>query len=143
MPRTEDSHVAKAAEVAGRQAADVIDQDDSALPEPLPMVPVRNESPALGTARCAALSTNNPVRPLLGHDPRRRRAVLLAVDADVFVASSLELAQAVQGLQTASDAFYLPKGVPVTITAKAAFWGALASSTSPSRISVLVEKDDE
>lgn len=142
MARTEDSHLSAIAHATA--GADATDPVDTALPEAFPVIPVRDESPALGTARCVGLSAANPVRPLLPQDPRRRRAVVLAVDSDVYVAGSLELAQAVEGQTTASDAFYLPKGLPgIVITAKAAFWVAATTTATASRVSVLVEKDDE
>src|SRR5579875_2620005 len=137
MARTEDSHLAKAAEVTARQAAGTAaDPADTALPEPFPAVPVRDESPALGIPRCVLLSANNPVKQLIGRDPRRRNAIVLAVDNDVYLCGSLELAQAVQGSTTASDAFYLPKGVAVPLVAKAAVWAAATTTASTSRISV-------
>lgn len=139
MARTEDSHLAKKASVP--QAT--TDPVDVALPEQFPVIPVRDESPAQATARCVSLSSANPVRPLLPQDPKRRRAVVLAVDNDVYIASSLELAQAVEGGTTGADAFYLPKSVPVPVTAKSAFWVACTTTSTTSRVSVLVEKDDE
>ncbi len=138
--RTEDSHLAKLGATAQQGTADPADE---ALPEAFPVIGVRDESPAQATARCVSLSANNPVRPLLPQDPRRRRAVILAVDNDVYVASSLELAQAVEGSTTASDAFYLSKGIPLPVTAKAALWVAATTTATASRVSVLVEKDDQ
>jgi len=142
MATTNDSHVAKLAGQAGGTAAADHGYDDS-LPEVYPVLSVRNESPALATARCVKLGTNNTTALLLPQDPRRRSALVLAIDNDVYVASSLELAQAVEGATTGSDAFYLSKGVPLPVTSKAALWVACTTTGSSSRVSVLVEKDDE
>lgn len=142
MPTTHDSHLAKLEHVA-QQDGGPVDPVDVALPEPFVAIPVRDEAPALAVARCVNLGSANPVRLLLPQDPRRRRAVVLAIDNDVYVASSLELAQAVEGAATGSDAFYLSKGVPLPVTTKAALWVACTTTGSASRVSVLVEKDDE
>lgn len=132
MPRTEDSLLAKQAETTAQQlAGPAFDPVEMALPEPLVAVPVRDEPPAQAIPRCVTLSAANPVLPLLPQDPRRRRAVLLAVDNDVWVAGSLELAQNAQGAATGSAGFYLPRGVAVAVMAKAAFWCALTSTTPP------------
>lgn|SRR5487761_250237 len=141
MARTEDSHVAKLS--ASQAAVPVTDPAETALPEPFPALPVRDESPALGSAHSISLSSANPVKLALPQDPRRRRAVLLAVDNDVYVASSLENAQAAEGVTTSSMAFYLPKSVPLPVTTKAALWVSATTTGSSSRVSVLAEKDDE
>src|SRR5487761_457217 len=132
MARTEDSHVAKLS--ASQAAVPVTDPAETALPEPFP---------ALGSAHSISLSSANPVKLALPQDPRRRRAVLLAVDNDVYVASSLENAQAAEGVTTSSMAFYLPKSVPLPVTTKAALWVSATTTGSSSRVSVLAEKDDE
>jgi hypothetical protein len=144
MARTEDSHLAKQASQAlpgGDGPAP--EAADSALPEPYPAVIVRNETPALGIARCVRLSSANPVLPLLPQDPRRRHALVLAVDNDVYICTSPDLAWECQDSTTASDGFYLPKGVAVAVINKAAHWAACTTTGSASRISVLINQDDE
>lgn len=94
-----------------------------------------------GIPRTVALSGSNPFRPLLPQDPSRRRAVVLAADNDVWICSSLEIAQAVAGTATGSDAFYLPKGIAVDIRNHSACWVAATTTSTGSRVSVLVEKD--
>lgn len=144
MARTEDSHLAKQAETTQIQGqGQLFDPVETALPEPLATVPVRNESPARGTARCIRLSAANQVLPLLPQDPRRRHALVLAVDNDVYLCGSLETAQAVAGSTTAADGFYLPKGIAVAIVNKAAHWVAVTTTAAPSRVSVLINQDDE
>lgn len=139
MARTEDSHVAKLAETA---PAGIPDPGGTELPGTYAVVPVRDESPAQFIASCASLSTANPVRMILPQDPRRRRAVVLAVDNDVYLASTLELAQAAEGAATSSVTFYLPKGTPLPVTGKGALWASATTTATGSRVSVLVEKDD-
>lgn len=141
MARTDDSLLAKQAETA-QAAGPAVDPVDTALPEPLAVIPVRSESPALSAARCVTLSAANPVLQLLPQDPRRRSAILLAVDSDVYVCQSKELAQAAQGVATSGEGFYLPKGIAVPVVAKAVLWAAATTTATPSRISVLIAKDD-
>lgn len=147
MPRSDDSHLAKQAETAqlgelpGHLA--LADPVTDALPEPLVAVPVRNETPAQGNARGVVLSAANPVLLLLPQDPRRRSAVLVAVDNDVYLASSLELAQAAQGSAASTQAFYLPAGVAIPVVNKSALYAAATTTATASRISVLISKDDE
>ena len=144
MPRTDDSLLAKqdeAGQLAG-QLALPLDPVELAIPEPLVAVPVRNETPAQGNARAIILSAANPVLPVLPQDPRRRTALLLAVDNDVYLASSLELAQAAQGSAASGQAFYLPAGVPIPVVNKSALWAASTTTATPSRVSVLISKDD-
>jgi hypothetical protein len=138
--RTEDSHVAKLAQAPAPQG--VTDPVEAALPEPFPAIPVRNESPAVGIGQCVSLSAAESVKPVLPQDPRRRHALLLSVDNDVWIAGSLEVAQAAEGSTAGSFAFYLPKGVPVPIINKGAWWAAATTTATVSRISVMVDKDD-
>lgn len=145
MARTEDSHLAKQAEATAAQLpgqGGQFDQVELAIPEPLAAIPVRNESAAQAIARCVTLSAANPVLLLLPQDPRRRSAILLSVDNDVYVCSSLELAQNVQGVATSNQAFYLPSKIAVPVTAKGALWAAVTTTGTASRISVLIAKDD-
>lgn len=145
MPRTDDSYLAKAGEQAQAQIPGQLafDPVEMALPEPLVAIPVRNETPAQGVGSCTVLSAANPVLPLLPRDPRRRHALVLAVDNDVYLASSLELAQGLAGAATGVSGFYLPKGIVVPVVNKAAWWAAATTTGSSSRISVMVDKDDE
>lgn len=151
MARTEDSYLAKQAEAAQMPGPGQLpDPVEMALPEPVGAIPVRDEAPAQGTGRTQGLSANRPVLPLLPQDPRRRRAVILAVEKPAVVCQSLELAQAANGQpNTASiEGFYLPVGVPLVLVNKAAWWVTYTSTDAPgagatSHVSVLVEKDDE
>lgn len=137
-----DTMTGRAAKYQDQAAAQLATGEETALPEPIPAINVRNETPALGTARAVTLSANNPYVLALPQDPMRRNATLLAVDNDVYVTSSREIAMEVNGSATATDAFYLPKAIPLPITSKAAFWVACTTTATSSRVSVLVTKDD-
>jgi hypothetical protein len=143
VARTDDSLLAKqqeATQIEGQAA--LFDPVESALPEPLVAVPVRDEAPAQSIARCVTLGANNPVLPLLPQDPRRRGAVVLAVDNDVYIAGSADLAQAAQGSTSSEHAFYLPAGIGIPVAAKGALWVAVTTTATLSRVSVLIAKDD-
>jgi hypothetical protein len=148
MARTEDSHVAKLESQAlpsGDGPAPEV--ADATIPEAYPAVVVRDEPPALATWRSIALSTNNPIRPLLPQDPKRRSAVVLA-DAKVVICSSLEAADFANANTSTSDiqGFYLPSGVPVPVHSKAACWVTYTTTDAPSgttHVSVLIERDDD
>jgi hypothetical protein len=127
MATTSDSHLAKMGAPQGTASA--VDPADTALPEPFAPLPVRNESPALVITSVTSLSANNPTRLILPQDPRRRSALVLAVDNPVYLASSLEVAQAAEGSSTSTLAFYLPVGVPIPVASKGAVWAA-ATTTS-------------
>ena len=144
MSTTHDSHLAKSAEVAVRQAA--AEQVETALPEPFPSVPVRDEAAALGTWRSVFLTANNPVQQLLPQDPRRRSALVVSDSAKTVVCSSADLANYAHGVASTTDVqgFVLPSGIIVPVHNKAACRVTYASdATPPIHISILVEKDDE
>ncbi len=106
---------------------------------------VRNESRGASvSARCVSAVDGRASRSsrYCRRTPRRRHALLLAVDNDVWIAGSKEVAQAAEGSTAGSFAFYLPKGVPVPIINKGAWWAAATTTATVSRISVMVDKDD-
>jgi len=141
MARTEDSHFAMAASTAGLEPglADV----EEAQPGAFPAIAVRKEVPALNTARMVPLGANNLVLPLLPQDPRRHRAVILAIDNAVWVCNSEDIAWQVQGTTTTgTQAFYLPTSTPLEVKSQGALWVS-STTSSTSRVSVLIEKDDE
>jgi hypothetical protein len=142
--RTEDSHLAKLA--APEDETLTVDPVDVALPEPMIAVPVRDESPALGSWQSVSLSTVNPVKQLLPQDPRRRKAVILS-DAQVVICTTREEAQAATGASATGGlpGFVLAAGIPIPVSNKAACYVTYAGS-APSgvvHVSVLVEKDDD
>lgn len=144
MARTDDSLLAKQAEAAQLQApAGMFDPVEEAIPEPLVAVPVRTEAPAQGNAAVVVLSAGNPVLPLLPQDPRRRSAIVLAVDNDVYLSQSKDLAATTQGANTGTQAGYLPAGIGLPILSKNAWYVAATTLATSSRVTVLVFKDDE
>lgn len=151
MAVTHDSALAKQAEATSRQQAQAgNDPVEMGLPEPFMAIPVREESPAQAVPRTVSLSASNPVRALLPQDPRRRRAVVLAVEKAAVICGSVDLAQTANGAANTGgiEGFYLPSGQQVVITAKSAFWVTYTSTDAPgagatNHVSVLVEKDDE
>ena len=144
MPRTEDSLTAKQAEVTALQGqASAFDPVETAIPEPFASVPVRDEATAQGTGAVIVLSAANPVLQLLPQDPRRRMAVVLAVDNDVYLSHSKDIAAFAQGATTGTQAAYLPAGIGIPIRSKNAWYAAATNLATSSRVTVFVFKDDE
>lgn len=150
MPRTDDSLLAKQAEAAQLPGQLAFDPVEMGLPEPLVSVPVRDEPPAQGTGRTQGLSLSRPVLMALPQDPRRRRAVLVAIEKPAVVCQSLDLATQANGSPNTGsiEGFYLPVGVPLILVNKAAWWVTFTTTDAPgagvvNHVSVLVEKDDE
>lgn len=137
-----DSMTGRAAKYQSQEQVQMATGDENALPEPIPAINVRPETPALGTARCVTLSANNPWLMALPQDPMRRDAVLLAVDNDVYVTTSREVAMEIAGGNAGVDAFYLPAGIGIPFSAKCAYWVAATTTSTSSRVSVSVTKDD-
>lgn len=137
-----DSHLEKmASNAAKNQPAELPVIEETATG--FDTVSVRNETPALGRGFCVALSSANTYLELVPRDPNRRSAYVLAVDNDVYICSSREVAAQVAGGATSNLAFYLPKSVVVPIDSKAPYWVACTTTGSTSRVSVLVNKDNE
>lgn len=105
-------------------------------------VPVREDPPAFVTANCITLSSANPVVMLVPQDPFRRNAIILAVDNDVYLASSLAAAEFAQGSTSSVGAFYLPAGIAIPLNGQGAIWAALTTAATSSRVSVLINRDD-
>jgi hypothetical protein len=144
VARTDDSYLAKQAEAAQLPGqAGLFDPVEMAIPEPLVAVPVRDEAPAQGNGGVVVLSAANPVLQLLPQDPRRRLAVVLAVDNDVYLSHSRDLAAFAQGANTGTQAAYLPAGIGIPIHSKNAWYVAATTVATSSRVTVLVFKDDE
>ena len=144
MPRTEDSLAAKQAEVTAQQGqGPAVDPVEMAIPEPLVSVPVRVETPAQGVGNVVVLSAANPVLQLLPQDPRRRGAVVLAVDNDVYLSASRDLAAFAAGSNTGTQAGYLPAGIGIPLNSKNAWYVAATTTATSSRVTVFVFKDDE
>lgn len=105
-------------------------------------VPVRESLGDIGSARILTLAANQTQRQLLPADPRRRSAVILAVDNDVWITPDEGTASGIAGSATAtSGGFYLPKGTPIPVVSTAEFWVACTTTASTSRVSVLYSRD--
>lgn len=138
--RTDDSRIAKQAENASI-AVDPAELGTS-IPDLIPVVPVREEPPAIGIPRVVVLSATNPVLQVLGQDARRRTAIVLAVDNDVYLTATKDLASGMAGNTSGVDGFYLPVGIGIPVPSKSALWAAATTTATSSRISVLTAKDD-
>lgn len=99
------------------------------------------ETPDIGTARTVTLSSANPVLMVLPNDAKRRSAVIIAVDNDIYLTNDQNVASNVQGAATNGQAFYLPKGIYVPVDNSGELYAACTTTSSSSRVSVLVNKD--
>lgn len=110
-------------------------------------VATRSDMPEETVPRTLVLSSANPYLAALPRDMQRRRAVLLAIDNDVVLAESKELAQAIATLVAAGAAastltggFYLSKGVPLPLESRDWMFAAATTTATASRLSVVVER---
>lgn len=93
-----------------------------------------------GLATMVVLNAANPVLQLVPRDTTRRAAVLLAVDNDVYIATSPQQATAAAaagGTTFAGVVGYLPAGIPVPWPSTAPLWAAPTTTATQSRITVL------
>lgn len=114
---------------------EILQEDADALP--IKAVPVSIEGPVqvqLIGSRVASMRTITVTAnadQVLGKDLRRRRAVIITNDAEIYVGLDMQ--------QTNNeDAFLLPVDTPMEITHTDEVWAATVSATS--KISVLVEQ---
>lgn len=111
------------------------------------LVATRSDMPEETIPRTLVLGASNPYLAALPRDMRRRRAVIVAIDNDVILAESKELAQAVATLVAGGTAaaalstgFYLPKGVALPLESRDWMFAAATTTASTSRVSVVVER---
>lgn len=130
---------ARKAAAAQSAVADTVENDNG--PVTYAAVRVRPEPCDIGTARTITLSAANPVLTLLGADRQRRSCVILAVDNDVYIATDKGLAIEAAGGSTAEGVFYLLAGVGLPISSQAQYWAAATTTDTPSRVSVMIDKD--
>lgn len=110
--------------------------------------------PVTGTPRVAigddgVYRTNtvapSAMRQLLPQDPQRYRALVLAVDNDVILCDTKDLASSPNNSVANvpnPDGFYLPKGVPLPLANKGLVWVVNTSSSASTRVSVVIERYD-
>lgn len=107
-------------------------------------VPVRVDIPEGAVYRTMALNGGG-VRQLMPQDPWRERALVLAIDEDVILCATKELAQDAAN-QVSSvpypTGFYLSKGIPLPLRNKSLVWVANSSSGTATRVSVVVERNE-
>jgi hypothetical protein len=108
---------------------------------PYSAVRVRPEAPDTGTARTVTLTAAYPVAQILAADPRRRSAVILAIDSDVYLTGSQGLAQDVAGSTQATQVFYLPAGIAVPVDNQGEYWVAATTTATNTRVSVMISRD--
>lgn len=115
--------------------------DDTDGPVAYSAVRVRDEPPDTGTAHTIPLSSANPVRRLLPHDPSRRRAVVLAITNDVYLTTDQGAAHNAQSGQVDPTIGYLPAGIAVPIDNTAEYWVAAVTTATASPVLLIVSKD--
>ncbi len=105
-------------------------------------VPVMERGTEFARARTFSVSTTgaNPVVELLGRDPDRRYAVILALDEPVVISFSEQAAQdprnVVNAAGLSANGFTLPVNVPVPVNSTSVIW-CTATSSTPGRVSVM------
>lgn len=129
---------AKAAAAAHAEAGMTASGDAPPASRP---VPVREALGSLGSARVIVLGAQQPQRQLLPADPKRRAAIVLAVDNDVYITADEGTASGIAGTTTAMSGFYLPAGIAIPVESAAEFWVACTTTATTSRVSVLYSKD--
>ncbi|HEX5494522.1 MAG TPA: hypothetical protein VFX70_08135 [Mycobacteriales bacterium] len=103
---------------------------------------VRPQAPDTGIPKTITLSEAYPVAQLLPADPQRRVAIVLAIDNDVYLTKAQGPAADAAGSATSGGPlFYLPKGIVIPISDQDKYWVAATTTSSTSRVSVLVSRD--
>jgi len=104
---------------------------------------VRPESADIGNVRTITLSAQYPVARLLPADPMRRSAVILAVDAAVYVTNDEGLARdAGMNISTTQNQIgYFPAGIPLPIANQKEYWAIATTVAANTRITVIINKD--
>lgn len=142
-PGSRIGRAASAAAQAMPEAAAVeLHQTDLASVQPdMRPVPVQSVAAEESVPRTLVLQPNQ-ARQLMPQDPARQSAVILAVDADIVICDTKDLASSPDN-QLASlpypTGFYLPKGVPLPTRNRGLLWAVNTSSTVANRVSVLAE----
>lgn len=115
-------------------------QDDTPRPRVTSPVPTREEMPADGSARTLTLNSNRPYALILGQDPNRSRAILIASAAEIYLCASKEMAQEVGVNGNTVVGAWLPANTPVELRDKKAWYAANSTPATPATLSVIVER---
>ena len=104
-------------------------------------VDVKELGPELARARTFVISTTGtPVAELLGYDPKRRYAVIMAQDAPAILSFSIQSAQdpvnAANAAGLPANGFVLPVGNGVPVNSASVMYVTATSSTA-NRVSVM------
>lgn len=96
-----------------------------------------------GNVRTITLSAQYPYARLLAADPNRRSAVILAIDADVYVTGNLGLATDVSllGTATSGQVGYFPAGIGIPIDNQAEYWVVATTTATLTRVTVIINRD--
>ena len=104
---------------------------------------VRAEAPDTGVVRTITLTAAYPVARLLPADPGRRSAVILAIDADVYVSASQDLLNGAYNTTTATQVGYFPAGIALPIDNQAEYWVAATTTSTSTRVTVITSRDSQ
>lgn len=140
-------HAAAAALEAATPNADHVAAHQAELAAQVPAmgpVPVQPVTPDSARYRTMVLAASD-ARLLLPQDPSRRLAQVLALDNDVVICTSKELAQNSDNQASGVPfprGFYLPKGTILPVYNQAALYVANTSTSATTRVSIAVEADE-
>jgi hypothetical protein len=125
-------------------AAQLHQNDLESVSRPLTTVSVDPERPECAIFRTLVLQ---PVqaRQLVPRDPRRRRAMIMAIDEPVIICNTQDQASSPDNLAAAVPypaGFWLPAGIPVYLESRDLAWAFNPNATTPTRVSVMTERHE-
>lgn len=131
-----ERHRARKAEEEKRRAA----ENPEVAEDGYTAIRVRSESPDIVNAYMVILNAGAP--QVLPRDIGRQRAVILAVDQDIWLSHSQGTASGFANSATAlGSAFYLPVGVPIPCDSTGQLFGVPTNTGASCRVSVLVTRN--
>jgi hypothetical protein len=111
----------------------------------LASVPVMLTVPE-GAVFSTMLVAISSARQLMPQDAQRERALILSIDEDVILCQTKEQAQNAANQASSATAapsgFYLSKGILLELKNKSLTWVANTSGSSATRVSVVVERNE-
>lgn len=142
------THAAAAAEAAAEPDQFHVAVKNEELATQIPLmqpVPVKVANPEGAVYRTTVLNASQ-ARQLLPQDNNRKLAAVISIDEDIVLTATKELAQDSSN-QVASvpypTGFYLSKGTLMYLTSKGLVWAANTNTSTPTRVSVMVELDED